>query len=128
MTCYGCPDGCSRCGNYRSRAELREELRLANEATMKELEKMKKAEKKQEKNNAAGGGTKVYTEATCGFCRFVTREEGAHGDCPPVEWAELKLSKRFAGEGWTNNETMRWLVCPECQKKFAHFIKQNGSA
>ena len=61
----------------------------------------------------------VYTETTCDTCKMVLRETNdGSGHCPPVGWAEVTVSRRLNGAGWTQSTRLfHGYLCPECQER-----------
>jgi len=59
-------------------------------------------------------GIDVVTETTCDRCGKVHRRDGAEKDYPPVGWSRAELSSRGEGNGWTNRESWKWILCPAC--------------
>ncbi len=65
---------------------------------------------------------KTYTEATCDRCKNYEICDGALGGFPLVGWSELELTKRLAGSGWTNNERVEFMLCPDCASEVKGFL------
>lgn len=66
---------------------------------------------------------KVYTETICGMCGKFDRRPGAESHFPPVDWAEVTLTYRLDGSGWTHNKRYRKDICPDCAKKVQDLIE-----
>ena len=62
-------------------------------------------------------GTKVETISVCEQCGCKNVREGAEGFVPPIGWAELELTYRLKGSGWTNNRRIVKVLCPRCAEE-----------
>lgn len=65
--------------------------------------------------------TKIFTETQCARCGKVDRKQRYEGTIIPVGWAELELTYRREGSGWTNNSKFVNSLCPECADKVRDF-------